>query len=126
MAVETTERMAEMAAYGLRFMRAPARTREIRRKHLADPDMMVDAYREGWESQLNAEGGPWGWNVVGRTINWKHYRSMHRVYVMLGEADRLHHVGHRQAHMQTVQAMKSVSTSSASMGTGGRPGGSSA
>ena len=36
------------------------RSREIRRRHLADPDTVVDNYRDGWAEQLNAQGRPWG------------------------------------------------------------------
>ena len=56
---------------GLRSMRALARSREIRRRYLADPYTVVDNYRDGREEQLNAQSRPpWGGPYPARTVHW--------------------------------------------------------
>jgi hypothetical protein len=83
----------DSALDGLRSMRALARSREIRKRQLTNPDEVVANYRDGGEERLNAQGRQWGWPDAARSVRWKPFRSIHRVYLMLGEAERLHSIG---------------------------------
>jgi hypothetical protein len=81
--------------------------RALRDEFRANPRRSV--YIQHWEERFDAAGRPWGWRDAARTIPFGKMRSMHRVYLMLGEILRLNLAGEvERSAAQTVQCMKSV------------------
>ena len=88
---------------GFRSMQA------LEKKMLGNPESVVDNYHEAREESLDAFEKSWTWNDAARTINWRHYSSMHRLFHFLGATDCFHvRKQHRRAHMLTIQGMKSI------------------
>ena len=80
--------------------------KERMQKH---PRKLVKEYVEHWENELGAEGRPWSWRDVSRTIGFHKFKSMLRMFVLLGEIERLLPAGEvDRAHAQTVQGLKAV------------------
>jgi len=94
---------------GLRAMKAMTRFRTVKNTIRRQPKANVSRYRQEWEDELDAAGKPWSWRDVGKVIGFGKFRSMLRVFVMLGEIERLMQLKeYQQAHSQVVQSMKSV------------------
>ena len=94
---------------GLRSMRAMSRARAIHKRMMANPAGVIDEYHDSWEQLLDGSDKCWTWRDAAKTVAWRHYRSQHRVFLILGAIDRLQGQGkHEAAHLLTIQAMKSV------------------
>lgn len=94
---------------GLRVLRTLSRLRALKTRFRKQPKRVVREYYKHWEEQLDADGKPWNWRDVAKSISWHQFKSMHRVFLMMGEALRLHSAGqHDQCGAQLVQNMKAI------------------
>ena len=74
---------------GLRVLKTLGNLWALRDNMKKRPVKVVRGYTQEWEETLGARGRPWSWRDVARHINWSKYRSMRRVYVVLGEVKQL-------------------------------------
>jgi hypothetical protein len=94
---------------GLRAMRALARSREVTKQQRKTPTTTVTSYLEDWEQAFDAAERGWTWREAAKTINWRHFRSMHRVFLMLGAISRLLEKRQTQeAHLLVTQCQKAT------------------
>ena len=69
----------------------------------------IREYSQSWEEALGAEGKPWTWRDVSRQIEWGHFGSMQRVFVMMGEVKgRLEKGRVEEAEAVLVQCMEAT------------------
>ena len=93
---------------GLRVLKTLGNLRALRDNMKEKPTRVVREYTQEWEETLGARGRPWSWRDVARHVNWSKYRSMHRVYVMLGGVKQPMVKKYALAEAQLVQNMKSI------------------
>jgi hypothetical protein len=94
---------------GLRILKTLGNLRNMKTAFKKHPAKISQEYTDEWEERLGARGRPWSWRDVAKHINWAKYRSMWRVYVMLGEIKSYLETNQAAlAEAQTVQCMKSI------------------
>ena len=94
---------------GLRVLRSMGRMRSLKDQFRKNPKRVVRDYVKHWEEQLEAEGKPWTWRDVQQKIPFGKYRSMKRVFLMLGEILKSLLKGNSElAAAQCVQDMKAI------------------
>ena len=94
---------------GLRVVKTLGRLRALKHRFETQPERIVRDYVRHWEEELGAAGRPWTWRDASTKIAWGKYRSMQRVYLMLGAA--LAHAINgdtKRCAAQLVQNMKAV------------------
>ena len=75
------------------------------------PKKVMREYIAHWENELDANGKPWTWRDVSRVIGFQRYKSMLRVFIMMGEVERYLRAGEAdKAHAQVIQSMECVSS----------------
>ena len=95
---------------GLKVMKTLGRMRALKRQLRHQPARVIREFEADWASELGGEHKPWTWRDAAQSVRWGKFRSMHRVFVMLGSVQEELEKGQQnlQAEAQCVQCMKAV------------------
>ena len=67
---------------GVRVLRTLSRMRALKAQLRRDPERICREYQQRWEEELGAEGKPWRWIDLNRSINFGKFKSIRRVHAM--------------------------------------------
>ena len=95
---------------GMRVMRTLSRMRTLKSQIKDNPRKIIDDYETDWQQEIGGAHKLWTWrDIAVEKIAWGKYRSMLRMYVMMGEVKALMEGGeYLQAEAQLVQLMKAT------------------
>ena len=95
---------------GMRVIRTLSRMRTLKSQIKDNPRKIIDDYETDWQQEIGGAHKLWTWrDIAVEKIAWGKYRSMLRMYVMMGEVKALMEGGeYLQAEAQLVQLMKAT------------------
>ncbi len=82
---------------GLRVMRTLSRMRALKKNLRSNPRRIIRQHDSEWAEDIGGEHKAWTWRDVSDHISWGKFRSMKRVYTMLGAVKRELEIGPENA-----------------------------